>query len=118
MMFGGFMFVYALVAQAAAGMGPMAIGASLLAFAGAFLAASLYGTRFALTHSLPLLRTGAASAASSYPGPLPMTVTVGLISATLALLAGLVGRLPARCCAASATGRPPTDLTGAGRDIS
>lgn len=60
--FGGFMFVFAVAAQAAAGMGPLDIGIALLPFATAFLIASLVGARTMAAAPAALMRRGAVMA--------------------------------------------------------
>lgn len=61
--FGGFMFVFALVAEVAAGMDPLGIGWTLTPFAVTFLAASLFGSRAAQRDPVLLMQRGAVVAA-------------------------------------------------------
>jgi MFS family permease len=61
--FGGFMFVFALVAEVAAGMDPLGIGWTLTPFAVAFLGASLVGSRAAQRDPVGLMQRGAVIAA-------------------------------------------------------
>jgi MFS family permease len=63
--FGGFMFVFALVAEVAAGMDPLGIGWTLTPFAVAFLGASLVGSRAAQRDPVGLMQRGALIAAVS-----------------------------------------------------
>ena len=73
--FGGFMFVFALVAEVAAGMGPLGIGWTLTPFALTFLGASLLGSRAVQRDPVGLMQRGAVTAA------------VGLAALGVALLA-------------------------------
>jgi MFS family permease len=61
--FGGFMFVFALAAEVAAGMDPLGIGWTLTPFAVSFLAASLLGSRAAQREPVRLMQRGALIAA-------------------------------------------------------
>jgi MFS family permease len=61
--FGGFMFVFSLAAEVAAGMDPLGIGWTLTPFAVAFLAASLMGSRAAQHDPVRLMQRGAVIAA-------------------------------------------------------
>ena len=61
--FGGFMFVFSLAAEAAAGMDPLGIGWTLTPFAVAFLASSLIGSRAAQRDPVGLMQRGAVVAA-------------------------------------------------------
>jgi MFS family permease len=61
--FGGFMFVFSLVAEVAAGMDPLGIGWTLTPFAVTFLAASLLGSRAAQHDPVRLMQRGAVVAA-------------------------------------------------------
>ncbi|MBO0845114.1 MAG: MFS transporter [Nocardioides sp.] len=61
--FGGFMFVFALAAEVAAGMDPLDIGWTLTPFALSFLGASLVGSRAAQRDPVGLMERGAVIAA-------------------------------------------------------
>ncbi len=61
--FGGFMFVFALAAEVAAGMDPLGIGWTLTPFAVTFLASSLIGSRMAQRDPVGLMQRGAVVAA-------------------------------------------------------
>jgi MFS family permease len=63
--FGGFMFVFSLTAEVAAGMDPLEIGWTLTPFALTFLAASLVGSRAAQRDPVRLMQRGAVVAAVS-----------------------------------------------------
>jgi MFS family permease len=62
--FGGFMFVFSLTAEVAAGMDPLGIGWTLTPFALTFLAASLVGSRAAQRDPVRLMQRGAVVAAT------------------------------------------------------
>jgi predicted MFS family arabinose efflux permease len=66
--FGGFMFVFALAAEVAAGMDPLGIGWTLTPFAVAFLGASLLGSRAAQRDPVGLMQRGAVTAAAAWAG--------------------------------------------------
>jgi MFS family permease len=61
--FGGFMFVFAIIAEVAAGMDPLGIGWTLTPFAVSFLAASLLGSKAAQRDPVALMQRGALIAA-------------------------------------------------------
>ena len=61
--FGGFMFVFSLVAEVAAGMDPLGIGWTLTPFALTFLASSLIGSRAAQRDPVGVMQRGAVVAA-------------------------------------------------------
>jgi MFS family permease len=61
--FGGFMFVFSLTAEVAAGMDPLGIGWTLTPFALTFLASSLVGSRAAQRDPVSLMQRGAVVAA-------------------------------------------------------
>ncbi len=61
--FGGFMFVFSLTAEVAAGMDPLGIGWTLTPFALTFLASSLVGSRAAQRDPVRLMQRGAVTAA-------------------------------------------------------
>ena len=63
--FGGFMFVFALLAEVAAGMDALGIGWTLTPFAASFLVASLVGSRAAQRDPVRLMQRGAVIAAVS-----------------------------------------------------
>jgi MFS family permease len=63
--FGGFMFVFALMAEVAAGMDALGIGWTLTPFAASFLVASLVGSRAAQRDPVRLMQQGAVIAALS-----------------------------------------------------
>jgi MFS family permease len=75
-MFGGFMFVFSLTAEVAAGMDPLGIGWTLTPFALTFLASSLVGSRAAQRDPVGLMQRGAVVAA------------VGLVSLAVVLHEG------------------------------
>jgi MFS family permease len=61
--FGGFMFVFSLTAEVAAGMDPLGIGWTLTPFAATFLASSLIGSRAAQRDPVGVMQRGAVVAA-------------------------------------------------------
>src|SRR5262249_31235704 len=91
--FGGFMFVFALVAEVAAGMDPLGIGWTLTPFAVSFLGASLVGSRAAQRDPVGTMQRGAviAAAAIAALGLVLLATWPGFSSLQLALPLLLLG---------------------------